>query len=133
VNDRVRVIQQAVDVLQAATYLEIGVATAKTFMAINAPRKIGVEPRKPNPDLVPLIDRASVCNFQLKSDDFFATEPGLFAEQPIDVAFVDGLHDWQQAVRDVENCLDYLSDSGLIIMHDCSPTNEIMTTPYDKL
>jgi len=133
VNERVRVIQQAVDLLQATTYLEIGVATARTFMAVNAVRKIGVEPRKPNPDLVPLIDNASVYNFQLKSDDFFAAESGLIAEQPVDVAFVDGLHDWQQAVRDVENCLDHLSDSGLIIMHDCSPTNEIMTTSYDKL
>ncbi len=132
-NPRIKIIQRAIDRLGARTYLEIGVADARTFLAINAPRKIGVDPKKPCPQLFEVANNATIRSFQLTSDEFFLKAGSLFAENRIDVAFVDGLHEWRQAARDVENCLRHLSDSGVIVMHDCSPTNEIMTTPADQL
>lgn len=132
-NPRIEIIQKTIDRLSARTYLEIGVARADTFLAIEAPRKIGVEPRPPDKRLAAVANDTTIRNFQLPSDDFFASHADLFTGDPIDVAFVDGLHSWQQAARDVENCLRYLSPNGVIIMHDCNPTNEIMTTPYDQL
>jgi hypothetical protein len=37
------------------------------------------------------------------------------------VAFIDGLHTFEQSLRDFENCLNYLSPTGVILLHDCNP------------
>lgn len=72
--------------------------------------------------------------YQMPSDEFFETQAAeTIGDYGIDVAFVDGLHEWRQAVRDVENCLQYLNDGGVIVMHDCSPTREIIATPVSEL
>ncbi len=71
--------------------------------------------------------------YQLPSDQFFNYADELIGPRGIDVAFVDGLHEWQQVVRDVENCLRYLNKGGVILMHDCCPVSEIVATPFDKL
>ncbi|NCF75239.1 MAG: hypothetical protein GWO87_01995, partial [Xanthomonadaceae bacterium] len=42
----------------------------------------------------------------------------------IDVAFIDGLHTYEQSLRDVKNCLNNLDDNGVIVVHDCNPLSE---------
>ncbi|UCC43652.1 MAG: class I SAM-dependent methyltransferase [Candidatus Zixiibacteriota bacterium] len=71
--------------------------------------------------------------YQMTSDDFFTQADTIVGPLGIDVAFVDGLHEWKQAVRDVENCLRYLNNGGVIVMHDCSPISELIATPFDRL
>lgn len=37
-----------------------------------------------------------------------------------DIVFVDGLHEWKQALRDVEHALAVLKPNGTIVVHDLS-------------
>jgi hypothetical protein len=60
--------------------------------------------------------------FSKTSDDFFEQDaPTLFSKKKIQLALVDGMHEYSFALRDVENTLKYLSHDGVIIMHDCNP------------
>ncbi len=79
------------------------------------------------------INGASIQTLQMTSDELFAKRDDLFSVDKIDVAFVDGLHEWRQAARDVENCLRRLNEGGVVVMHDCSPTTAMVATPLDQL
>lgn len=59
------------------------------------------------------------------SDDFFAHETSIL-EEGLDVVLIDGLHEYKQVLRDVNNCLKYLNDGGVIVLHDCNPVSEAM-------
>ena len=53
----------------------------------------------------------------MTSDEFFSQNVETF-----DVVFVDGLHEYDQVRRDVQNSLEVLNPGGVIVMHDCLPT-----------
>jgi methyltransferase family protein len=40
---------------------------------------------------------------------------------------IDGLHTYEQVVRDVENTVRYLRDDGIIFLHDCNPATELIS------
>lgn len=64
----------------------------------------------------------SVEFFYKTSDSFFKEKANaLFHSDKIDVAFVDGLHTYEQTYEDVLNVLEHLNDAGVILMHDCNP------------
>ncbi len=56
--------------------------------------------------------------YRVTSDEFFQH---IAAEQTFDVVFIDGLHAYRQALRDIENAIPLLSPNGVIVVHDCSP------------
>jgi SAM-dependent methyltransferase len=87
------------------SYLEIGLADGKNLSQVIAQRKVGVDPSS-----------ASPATHQMTSDDFFATN-----QETFDLIFIDGLHLYEQVLRDVENSLNCLNPGGLIVMHDCMP------------
>ena len=87
-------------------YLEIGCAGNKTFDAINAESKVGVDPARGG-------------TVRATSDDFFSS-----CREEFDVVFIDGLHLCEQVVRDVRNSLARLNPNGVIILHDCLPREE---------
>lgn len=128
---RVEVIQQVIQKRQSRSYLEIGVAEAKTFASIVAHIKIAVDPelrifatrRKFFERFLP--GRKTFC-YPMTSDEFFARHG---KKHRIDVAFIDGLHTHVQSLRVVHNCLRILRPNGVILMHDCSPTSETMAYP----
>lgn len=91
-------------------YLEIGVRGGETLQAINCLNKDGVDP-------------AGNCNYVMKSDDFFNSYKKIY-----DIIFVDGLHTGDQVIKDVNNSLLSLSDDGIIILHDCNPSEEAHQT-----
>lgn len=102
-----------------ATYLEIGVRDGDSFRAIQAGRKIGVDPDR-TPRMWTL--RHGEEFFQMTSDEFFAAHaPGVLKERTIDVALVDGLHQFRQALKDVLNVEPYMAQSGLIVLDDSNP------------
>ena len=57
----------------------------------------------------------------MTSDDFFKQN-----NENFDVIFIDGLHEYGQVYRDIQNSLKFLNDGGYIICHDMSPNNEII-------
>lgn len=96
------------------SYLEIGVNTPAqpgwSHDSIDIELKHGVDP---NPDVH--------ATFPVPSDEFFATH----IKQKYDIIFIDGLHIFEQAYRDIINALKWLNDNGTIVVHDCNPTKEI--------
>ena len=38
-----------------------------------------------------------------------------------DLIFIDGLHNFDQVKKDIENSLKALNDNGVILVHDCLP------------
>lgn len=98
------------------TYLEIGVNTPAqpgfNFDNIDIELKHGVDP-------------AVDTTFKMTSDDFFAHSVTI----KYDIIFIDGLHIFEQAYRDICNSLEWLNDGGSIVVHDCNPTSEITQRP----
>jgi hypothetical protein len=60
------------------------------------------------------------------SDEFFATLPKRIN---FDYIFVDGLHEWSQAFRDILNSLNRLNPGGVILVDDVLPDDEYSAMP----
>jgi predicted O-methyltransferase YrrM len=144
-DERSEVIQFILDRKRPRVYLEIGVKNGKTFFAIRAPYKMGVDPvfsdaakkRARNP--LQLLNRGPFTSlfdsrlFKMTSDEFFARHAGFLAETGIDVAFVDGLHTYEQSLADIYHCLEHLRPGGVILIDDCNPpTRAAGTAPREE-
>ena len=119
-------INRALRSLNGHTYVEIGVESGKCFDKIIAPRKIGIDPAPRNFDSESALGESI---FKMTSDDFFVEHAErLFRCQRVNVALVDGLHEFAQALRDVLNLEKFMSPGGVIFIHDCNPS----TRKYDE-
>jgi hypothetical protein len=87
------------------SYLEIGCDTNETFNSIHI-KRVGVDPERGG-------------TIRKTSDQYFET-----CNENFDIIFVDGLHLYEQAKKDVLNSLQHLNQGGIIIMHDCNPPEE---------
>lgn len=110
--------------LKPINYVEIGVDTGKSMAFANAPTIcIGIDPQ-------PKIRHrfsAPVRIFTETSDDFFAKHD-LRAElggQTVDLAFIDGLHLFEAALKDFVNIERYSSDRTVVLIHDCIPLDKL--------
>lgn len=122
--NRIRAVQRALAGRSDPVYLEIGVSRGQAFQRISADVKIAVDPAfKLSAHARELSDdKGRVTHyFETTSDAFFQNETALLEQNPIDVALIDGLHTYEQVVRDVENTVRYLRDDGVIFLHDCNP------------
>ncbi|MCX6272531.1 MAG: class I SAM-dependent methyltransferase [Bacteroidetes bacterium] len=116
-------------------YLEIGIAKGDCFLPIRCSHKIAVDPyieltKRQKRQWVfknPSNIYSLFCSET--SDDFFQYKKELLLKRNIDIALIDGLHTFQQSLRDVLNTLQYLNPKGVIIMHDCLPPNEAAAFP----
>lgn len=126
--NRTRTAQDHIDRIKAKTYLEIGVERGINFFQTKAPVKVAVDPRFKIPKRP--ANTESVYFYEVPSDDFFESDhkPQL-EKHGIDVALVDGLHTYEQSLRDMVNCAKYLNDGGIIVVHDCFPKNEAASLP----
>ena len=127
--NRVDLIQKIINAKKAKVYLEIGIFKGACFVPIKSETKIGIDISPPVKWVEDILND-KIKYFQMTSDEFFETKSELFAENKIDVAFIDGFHSYEQSLRDVENCLKYLSEDGVIIMHDCNPPTQKVATPF---
>ncbi len=106
--------------LEPHTYVEVGVAEGKSLRLVR-PRTaaIGVDP-------APKIDFALPANarlFRETSDEFFVRHD-LRAElggKPVELAFIDGMHLFEYALRDFINLERHCAPSAAILIHDCYP------------
>jgi SAM-dependent methyltransferase len=86
-------------------YLEIGCRRDDCFGKIDIARRVGVDP-------------AQGGTVKMTSDEYFATH-----DETFDIVFIDGLHTYEQVIRDIRNALKALRPNGTILLHDCLPTN----------
>jgi len=133
--NRVQTIQAVLDTKGWLTrYLEIGVYRGDTLFAIRSPLKTAVDPSFEYSRRAKLgAYRRNPYNlfnryFSLTSDAFFQVRG-----KSQDVIFIDGLHTYEQSLRDVENALAILKDDGVIIMHDCNPPSASASFPAESI
>lgn len=92
------------------SYLEIGVQNGVNFNKIACKKKVGVDP-----------DPESKATLKITSHEFFKYNTEMF-----DIIFIDGLHEWEQVLFDIDNAVHYLNHGGVVICHDMNPTTENM-------
>jgi len=136
VMNRLEVIQAIIDCKNAKTYLEIGVESGDVFLNVKARKKIAVDPnnlitRKSRFRAI-FKDLSNLFNeyYEMTSDTFFKT--GSLVKYGFDVVFVDGLHTYEQSLRDIHNSLQLLQEDGVIVLHDCNPKSESIAYPVDS-
>jgi hypothetical protein len=106
------------------TYVEIGVSTARSLtMALPGTVCVGIDPA-PRPAF-PLGQQTTV--YRKTSDDFFAEFElaDLFKGVPLDLAFIDGMHHFEFALRDFMNLERAANPNTTILIHDCLPNDEV--------
>ena len=96
--------------INAKSYLEIGVQTGATFHRVEVSEKVGVDP-----------DPTSRASLHITSDFYFDI---LDENKKFDLIYVDGLHEWQTALRDIKNAVRHLSENGVIVVDDIAPKRE---------
>ena len=126
---RADVIQRLLDRYPDPVYLEVGVETGVTFHAIRAARKIAVDPTfqfdqaaaRADP-----INRSSEYH-EVESDIYFAD---IRARDDIfDVIFLDGLHTFDQTLKDLLSAIDCLRPDGVIVIDDIMPDSYAASLP----
>lgn len=110
--NRTEIINALIDKYGYKSYLEIGVNTPAqpgyNWVGVTAELKHGVDPNVNT-------------TYKMPSDEFFSN----YINQKYDIVFVDGLHLFKQAHRDIINSLNNLNENGIVIVHDCNPVTEI--------
>jgi hypothetical protein len=130
------IIQQTIDKIKGRLYLEIGVQRGKNFYKIRALRKIAIDPKFIIGYKRRLFNFLALLNstfFEMTSNQFFEKKAGsILAKKKIDVAFIDGLHTYEQSLTDFNNCLKYLAPNGVILFHDCNPQSREAAEPVSS-
>jgi len=104
---RYQIIQETIERKNYKTYLEIGCFKDQLFSKIKIQTKIGVDP-------------VSGGTIRETSDNFFSKNKIKF-----DIIFIDGLHEYDQVKKDIDNSLFFLNNNGVIFLHDCLPKRYI--------
>mgnify|MGYP001162675066 CR=1 FL=1 len=110
IASRTSIINHLVSKYKLKNYLEIGVRDCRNFDKIKIQNKFGVDPN-------PIKENENI--YKMSSDIFFKSNKKCF-----DIIFIDGLHLEEQVDKDIANSLNYLSNDGFVIMHDCNPPTE---------
>jgi hypothetical protein len=117
---RHELLQNLHELLEPRTYFEIGVNTGRS-LTLSRTRTIAVDP---------FFDITSevLCDLHLvrtTSDEFFARKHPLahFDEPVIDLAFIDGMHLAEYALRDLMNVERYTHPASVVVLDDMLPRN----------
>src|SRR3989475_11167044 len=106
--------------LRPRTYLEIGVETGQSIaLARPETRAIGIDPEpKITERLAP-----DTSIHATTSDEYFAVHDvrAEFGGLPMDLAFIDGMHQFEFALRDFINIEKHCTSRSTILIHDCYP------------
>lgn len=122
-EDYLHVLQRIHAHLRPRTYLEIGVASGESLRVLGpGTRAIGVDPA---PVLAaPLSDQVRIV--PETSDAFFARADvsTLWGGLPVELAFIDGMHLLEFALRDFINIEALCAPGATILIHDVYPLDE---------
>lgn len=121
------VVNQLLQLFNEPRYLEIGVNRGETFFAIRAKEKIAVDP-------VFLFDVAAAREADKSASFYEVTSDAYFSDvidpsEKFDVIYLDGLHTFEQTLRDLTNAMRYLTPKGVVLIDDVVPTNYHASLP----
>ena len=109
-------------VLQPRTYFEIGVRFGDS-LALSRTRTIGVDPAyRIRAEL-----NCEIRTFADTSDDFFVRPDAFdhFGDAPVDLAFIDGMHLSEYALRDFINVEQHCAKGSVVVFDDVLPRNHL--------
>jgi hypothetical protein len=119
-EDYFHVLARVHEHVRPATYVEIGVARGRSLRLVGAQTlSVGIDPQ---PSLEgPLGPKQKL--FAETSDEFFGRRDVLqeLGGQRIRMAFIDGMHHFDFALRDFANLEPLCDRDSLIFIHDCYP------------
>jgi Methyltransferase domain len=116
--------------LKPRTYLEIGVQKGRSFQLVGERTSaVGIDPE---PLLPPGAGSGQV--FAVPSDDFFRDHDlrEVLDGTPVDLAFIDGMHLFEFALRDFINVERFCTPGSLVLVHDCNPPKAFMASRERK-
>ena len=106
-------------------YLEIGVWRGTSLrLASPTTRVVGIDP---DPQIVGTLPRRWTVHAET-SDAFFARPDAAVCTGVVDVAFIDGLHHYDQVLRDLAHVERRMAPDGVILIHDCLPPDASVAT-----
>jgi hypothetical protein len=137
---RIEVLNAIIKKKSVKNYLEIGVNRGKCLFNIKgAEKRFAVDPFfnfnlwKKVKAIAKNTDNLKNEYFEVTSDAFFAENANLLVENKIDLAFIDGLHTYEQSLKDTLNTLNHLNENGVIVLHDCNPLDELAAFPANSI
>ena len=117
---RWEVVQTLLGRFEDPRYLEVGVSKGTTFHQISAASKVAVDPVfKFDWETERRRRSADTEYYQVTSDVYFGAI--VDDDQQFDVIFLDGLHTFEQTLRDFTNALTHLAPRGVIVIDDVNP------------
>lgn len=120
-------LHQAHTMLLPRRYIEIGISNGKSLaLAGRNSSVIGIDPETAcNDKLFFHSPETTPSLYKLCSDEFFMRNcyENEWGDLPFDIAFIDGLHLFEQALKDFINLEKRSGDTSIIFIHDCLPVN----------
>ena len=107
-------------------YLEVGVCEAKTFHKVSATVQIAVDPFFDFDVEQGRRDHPHAEYHEVTSDAYFAT---VDPETRFDVIYLDGLHTFEQTLRDLINAFEHLEPNGVLLIDDTRPPHYLASLP----
>lgn len=111
--------------LRPQIYLEVGVQHGWSLQLSEAPISIGIDPEP----LIQVPLQSNCTVMQMTSDEYFDCTPGHSDElnKPgIDLAFIDGMHLYEYALRDFSNIEKLSHEHTVVVFDDVLPTTQEM-------
>jgi hypothetical protein len=124
-EDYLAVLSHFHESLEPENYAEIGVASGDSLaLAKSNTRVVGIDP-------YPRIDktiRSRVKLYPMPSDDFFKSYHLMeeLKSSRLVLAFIDGLHDFEQVLKDFINLERYADKETIFCIHDCLPVTRLV-------
>jgi hypothetical protein len=116
---RRKVVQRLLSLYDSPRYLEVGVSEGATFNHVQAGRKVAVDPNFTFDVEAARSSQPQSVFHEVTSDAYFGTIIG--EDDRFDVIFLDGLHTFEQTLRDFANAIERLSPNGVILIDDVIP------------
>ncbi len=116
---RHKVIARLLSRFDQPRYLEIGVNRGQTFHRVRAAEMVAVDPDFLFDHEAAAAERPRATYHQVTSDEYFGSIIG--DDELFDVIFVDGLHTFDQTLRDLLNALEHLAPRGVLVIDDVRP------------
>jgi hypothetical protein len=99
-------------------YMEVGVRNAGS-LSLARGCAVGIDPLKQFTKELP----ATTLFYEMTSDDFFAAAKNSNIEEKVDLAFIDGMHLFEYALRDFINIEAYATPWTVVVLDDMCPNH----------
>jgi hypothetical protein len=112
------------ELLRPRNYVEIGIREGASLRAARPETLcVGIDPAPALKGTLPTCTRV----FAETSDAFFADHDlaEVLGAPSFDLAFIDGLHLWEQALRDFIHLERFARPDSVVMLHDCLPLDEV--------